>query len=307
MKNAKWSILGLVVAATLVACDPYEDENSDEPRIAAVTATSGTDAFVATAAGTNAFAVSAQGTCDEDAGDPTATPPVPPSPTFGSGLTLAPIVFVTFNKQMDPLSVQTSPANCAPTSTVAVTPVTAGFDPLQGSTWYACYTPATVQSGEGGSAVFFPGDPAAPAEGWSETGTLVTDADADVTYRIAYTVNDQQGRSVPFTVDVTHLPNPGHPGDPTIAVSATPVLTWTASPCATANTRYMIERAPNVPGTAPIPDEPGDFAEIGRTTTAGETTFTDSVGGGPEFWYRVTSVAPTGNLGDTSGEVQAVP
>src|SRR5690242_9496185 len=149
MTNIRRLMVGVAaVTAVLAGCDPYSKASTAPPSVVSVTATSGADATTGTQASPGVWTIEgATSSC-----------------TPGVGVELGqPIVFVTFNKQMDPTSIQTSVSDCTPAASWLKVTEQAGTDvtgtlkdiddnPLE---WFSCYTPSSPTSAEGGSAVLF--------------------------------------------------------------------------------------------------------------------------------------------------------
>src|SRR5689334_17684902 len=162
MTNIRRLMVGVAaVTAVLAGCDPYSKASTAPPAVVAVTATGG--------AGGDATTGTKSTTSDAWTIDGALT-----SCAGGKVTTEQPIVFVTFNKQMNPATVQSSVTDCTPaggwlkvTQPDGTTPVAIPAD----TAWYSCYTPSSPTSAEGGSAVIFLGNAPAAASLTSNPAT----------------------------------------------------------------------------------------------------------------------------------------
>lgn len=140
MKINNWLIVG-VVAASLVACDPYDDAGKRGDTVIAVTGVA-----VDPAAGAIPFEGTAAG----------AAWNVP-----GVDCTVPNFVQITYNGLLNGAAIQTSPDDCTPAAGwLTVTPAAPA-----GSAWYACYMPSSPSQNEGASVVVYLG-PAGGSIGW---------------------------------------------------------------------------------------------------------------------------------------------
>jgi len=283
---------GLLAAATsiaLVGCDPYANEDTSPPVVVGAIANADGHAYDAPAPTT--------GTAWSIGG--IATVCAAPAVTA-----VTPFIFVQASKLLDGRSIQASTADCTPAGNwLAVSgPALPGA-----SSWYACYSPGSPRSEQGGSVVIYRG-PSGGSAGWTDAEDLDASATVVTTYRFTGTVKDKQGNSLPVDVTATLNPNPGVPGDPTYTYGAGPAVTiaWSAADCGGAAT-YAIERAPNAPAGTPPDDAPGTWAALAGAGAVAGLTYTDStVTAGTKYWYRVTGKTAVGGFtGDTSGETMA--
>jgi hypothetical protein len=233
------------VAAVLAGCDPYSKATTAPPSVAAVTATSGTDATTGSkVAGTEAWTIDGAATTCAGAGATSAVSAAQP------------IVFVTFNKQMNPATVQTSVTDCTPTNGWLKVTQPDGTTPVtipSGTAWYSCYTPSSPTAAEGGSAVIFLGNEQSalsltnnasntsaecteavpPESGWASAQAIDATAVGVTSVRFTGSVADKEGRALPIDVTVNYAPNPGTVRNFTAsAVSGNTItLTWTNRDC----------------------------------------------------------------------------
>jgi hypothetical protein len=170
---SKWlSIPALALALT--ACDPYEDENRDPPRILHAFTSNAVGATEGTEAGGAWTIAGVPGGCA-----------VPDDNQ--------PVVWVTFNKLLNGATIQTDPTSCVPAGNwLAVTPAAGA-----GNAWYTCYSPGSPTESDGGSVVIYQG-PAAGSDGWADAVALPAG-----TYTFAGTVQDKQGNAAPINVTMT--------------------------------------------------------------------------------------------------------
>lgn len=146
MKTNNWLILG-VVAAALVACDPYDDPQTASA-VRSVFASDGGGSIDADAANTIADVA-----CD--------------APAW---------VQIVTNGRLNGAAIQQTPGDCRPAAGwLTVTPAAPA-----GQAWYSCYMPSSPASYEGGSIViyladFSEDDPGTPAvdetfysDGWHD-------------------------------------------------------------------------------------------------------------------------------------------
>jgi hypothetical protein len=181
---SKWLSIP-VLALALTACDPYEDENRDAPRILhaftsnAVTATEGTESG-------GAWTITGvPGGCATAADD-------------------EPVLWVTFNKLLNGATIQASPtvddtqpaqSGCVPANGwLAVT----GTAPPAGSAWYSCYSPGSPTETDGGSVVIYQAPVTGGSDGWADATPV-----APGTYTFSGTVADKQGNQAPINVTMT--------------------------------------------------------------------------------------------------------
>lgn len=259
MKTIKWPILAITALTVVTACDPYDDPNDADPAVVMVTSTSGAgDSTEGTASGT-AWTVTSASAC---------------SLAGGGAFADQPIFFVTFNKQMDPATIQTSPDDCTPAGGwLTVTP-----PPPAGMQWFSCYTPSSPTTAEGGSAIIFlaeaePEDVATcseatpPAGGWDVAEAIDAAATTFTSYRIEGTVRDAGGRDLPIDVTVNVDPDPAEEAR-NLTVSASTAdsvtLSWINRVCADEtdpSVKYVLRRA-DAEGAFTI-----DVAEFPITTT----------------------------------------
>jgi len=279
MTNIKWSILGVLAAATpLAACDPYEDQSTAAPVVVAVTATSGT------------FGAYTEGTASAGAW---TVADVPSTCAAGVVTSDQPVLFATSNQLLDGASIQMGDLDCTPTGSPATPWLTATPPAPGGEAWYSCFSPGSPSPTLGSSVVIF----RSASGGVSRWDTAsLTEADNDVVtpYTFTGSVRDWQGQSMAVNVTVNVAPNPGVPGDPTFSVVTTTsvVVSWTAAECESAgNTTYRLERGPT---------DTGPWTVVSSGSTA--LTFIDTgLTTATTYWYRVTARTSTGYDGPTSG------
>lgn len=284
MTTSKW--MSLVLAAALLAgCDPYDDEDTSQPRIVRVQTSNGYEILEFTAGEEVApgqWRINAPSACD--AGDVIATQPQ---------------IWINLSNTLNGDTVQTAIDDCTPAGDW-LTATAAGA----GEAWYSCYSPGGATDADRASIVLFLA-PAGGTSGWypDEIISQAGSADNPTAYVLTGTVKDKQGRDIPVDLTVNVLPNPGDVGAVTFTgtTAAGTTLNWTAPACGTASTRYRVERAPNVENDPAVPadDAPGTYAVVSPAGGVDGLTFTDSgLTAGTIYWYRVTTVAASGTLGD---------
>jgi hypothetical protein len=283
MKTIKWLSLA-VLGVTLAGCDIYEDENESAPVITVVVTSNhneGTYTEATLDTGTGVWSASIPSICD--AGVPHAVDNT---------------LWVTFNKQMDPTSVQTSVDDCTPAGDWLAVSIAAPA----GEAWYTCYSAGSPTSTDGASVVIFLAADTG-ADGWSEAVGPLGTAAAATAYTFTGTIQDQQGRDAPIDVEVTVAASPGDPTSPPgtpadVDITSTTVeLEWAAPDyCEALAVTYDVERAPD-DGTG----APGTWAAI--ATGLSVTTYTDT-GLTPATIYFYRIVSHIGTDSATSGVLE---
>lgn len=282
MKNIKWSILGVMAAATLLsACDPYSSQNKAAPVVVMVTTSDPTT-------GSN--------TAGTESGGVWTVTDVPSSCAAGVVTSDEPVLFVTSNQLLDGASIQAGVTDCTPAGAwLAATPAAPA-----GTAWYSCFQPGSP-SPDLGSAVTLFQAASGGVSGWDVAAYPLANNDAVTAYTFNGNVRDWQGQSMAVHVNVNVAPNPGPAGDPTFAnITATSVdVSWAASTCQAAGTTYQLERAPDASGA------PGTWAVIAGPAV-GLSTFSDAHTAGL-YWYRVRTRTTTGYFGTNSKQLSTAP
>ena len=194
MTNIKWSILGvLAAAAMLAACDPYEDQSTAAPVVVAVTATNGAPSIPGLGDYTEGTASGTAWTVAD----------VPSDCAAGVVTSHEPILFVTSNQVLDGASIQAGLQDCTPAGTPAW--LTATPPAPLGETWYACFQPGTPSPDLGSNVVIFR-DTSGGQSGWDTASLTEASNDAVTTYTFDGSVRDWQGQGMLIDVTVTVAP-----------------------------------------------------------------------------------------------------
>jgi hypothetical protein len=188
MKTIKLLSLA-VLGVALAGCEIYDDENTSAPEITVVVTSNhnlgnATEGVLDTVTGV--WTVNADSVCDA-----------------GVVYAIDNTLWVTFNKQMEPLSVQTDLSDCTPAGDWLAVSVPAPA----GQAWYACYNPSSPTSSDGASVVIFLADDTG-ADGWADAYQFPGDPTVATTYSFTGSILDQQGRDAPIDVDVVVAPTP---------------------------------------------------------------------------------------------------
>jgi hypothetical protein len=208
-----------------------------------------------------------------------------------------PVLFVSFNKQLNGFSIQTAVDDCQPAGGwLTVSPGAPA-----GESWWSCYNPSSPTPAEGGQVVIFRSAGAAVAS-WDDPSFVEGDGDVVTSYAVSGTIKDRDGQDAAIDVRLDVTPNPGQTGAVTFSAVTDTTLSvdWVASDCSTPATRYRVERAPNVPTTATPPvDAPGAYAQVATGVTA-LTLAQTGLTADTKYWYRVTPLTSGGVAGASS-------
>jgi len=192
----RWILSGLAaLALTATACNPYPAANSDPPKIVRVLAYDRLQAsdpiVVETPNADGSYTIN-----HINVGTPVPGPDIPTIPAGEVSQWRGTSIMIQFNKQMDPLSIQSAPTQdstgtpnnnaCVPAAGITVTgPVEAGV-----TRWLTCYFPGQPDTTVGSEMLIWK---ATLANGTDPRSSRIP---AGATITVVGTVQDQSGNKL---------------------------------------------------------------------------------------------------------------
>lgn len=181
--NYRAIALGALLAGSVIACDPYEDEKGGTPAVTGVVLSDGeTPTEVTAPDSSGTWAVTGEDSAQN-------------------------VVFVITNRLLSGSSIQTTPADCTPANNWLTVTTTAPEITCEAGTpaWYTCYLPSSPVPSQGGTvAIFRACEAPSASDGWFGLGQLAPSS----TYRFTGSIQDSGGTALPIDVTVTTAAEP---------------------------------------------------------------------------------------------------